>query len=338
MGGADVNLLTSFDNISGYDKVFISKVFTDTYIEPEILTLPNVSYGGTGFFYDKAEPLPYEVEHHMPDYHLYDDYINSRIANGEKKEKYKYYTDYSIGFLTRGCFRKCKFCVNQNYDHAFQHSPLDEFYDKSRKKICMLDDNFLACSKWKELLEQVIATGKPFRFQQGMDERILTDEKCKLLFSGKYDGTMTFAFDNVEDYDLIKRKLELIRKYTSKPMRFYVFTGFDRNDKWDLDFWKQDIRDMFRRIDLLAEYGCLPYIMRFNRYVESPYKGIYITTARWCNQPNIFKKLTIKEFAAVVNKQVKSGDCADMRNVKLIEKDLPNVAEKYFDLKFKDKT
>ena len=53
--GHNVKLLLSYDDIENYDKVFISKVFTDTFINESILKLPNVEYGGTGFFFDKAE-------------------------------------------------------------------------------------------------------------------------------------------------------------------------------------------------------------------------------------------------------------------------------------------
>jgi hypothetical protein len=334
MGGVNVCLLNSYDDIDNYDKVFISKVFTDTYIDESVLQKPNVSYGGTGFFYDKAPKLPDEIEHCMPDYHLYDDFMKAKIKSGDKPANFKYYTDYSIGFLTRGCFRKCQFCVNQNYDRVMLHSPLQEFFDSTRKKICLLDDNILGCKDWKYLLEQLIDTGKPFRFQQGMDERILTPEKCKVLFSAKYDGDMTFAFDNVADYDLIERKLKLIREYTDKQMRFYCFCGFDRNDRWDAKFWKQDLYDLFKRIELLMRYKCVPYVMRFNRYVESPYKGISITTTRWCNQPSMFKTKSLREFAVACNKYYKSGESADYRYLMKVEQDVPELADKYFDLHF----
>ena len=48
---------------------------------------------------------------------------------------------------------------------------------------------------------------------------------------------------------------------------------------------------------MLMRYHCLPYIMRFNRYEESPYRGVYITIARWCNQPSFYKKKSLREFA-----------------------------------------
>ena len=80
--GCDVILKMDYEDLQSYDKVFISKVFTDTPIDEEILRLPNVQYGGTGFFYDKAPKLPDEVEHHMPDYHLYDDWVNEKLRGG----------------------------------------------------------------------------------------------------------------------------------------------------------------------------------------------------------------------------------------------------------------
>ena len=107
--GENVILKTDYENLSDFDKIFIAKVFTDTPIDSEILKLPNVVYGGTGFFYDNAQPLPFEIEHSMPDYHLYDDWLKLHDKGGTE---FKAYKDYSIGFLTRGCFRHCVFCVN----------------------------------------------------------------------------------------------------------------------------------------------------------------------------------------------------------------------------------
>ena len=150
--GHSVELKLDYLELFKYDKVFISKVFTDTEIDDNILILDNVEYGGTGFFYVKAPKLPYDIEHHMPDYHLYDSWVEEQLKNGGKAKDYKYYTDYSIGFLTRGCFRQCSFCVNKNYKRVEKHSPLLEFLDESRKKICLLDDNFLGCSNWEEML------------------------------------------------------------------------------------------------------------------------------------------------------------------------------------------
>ena len=59
--GDDVELLLSYDNLDQYDKVYISKVFTWTKVPEEVLTMENVEYGGTVFYYDKAPKLPYEI-------------------------------------------------------------------------------------------------------------------------------------------------------------------------------------------------------------------------------------------------------------------------------------
>lgn len=334
--GNNVEIVTDYGKINAYDRVYISKVFTDTCVPEDVLHLPNVCYGGTGFFYDKATPLPDEIEHSMPDYHLYDIWVNEQIANGTKATQLKYYTDYSIGFLTRGCFRQCEFCVNKNYRKVSVHSPLKEFWDASRPKICLLDDNFFGCHEWKRMLAELKETNVPFQFKQGLDERLLTDERCEMLFSSKYDGDFIFAFDNVADYDLIEQKLKLIRVHTHKTPKFYVLCGFDRNDHWDESFWKQDLWDLWVRIELLMRYGCLPYIMRYNRYVESPYAGIYVTIARWCNQPSFFKKKSLREFVLADNTGKKTAS-ASTRYLCKVEQELPELAQAYFDIKYTDK-
>lgn len=319
---------TDYNGLSAYDKVFISKVFTDTEVPEGVLGGDNVSYGGTGFFYDKAPPLPEVIEHQKPDYHLYDEWVNEQIKNGAREQDFSYYRDYSIGFLTRGCFRKCEFCVNRNYNRVMQHSPVDEFLDESRPKICLLDDNFLGSPRWKEILLDLQSRGKPFQFKQGLDERLLTDESCMLLFRSKYDGDYIFAFDNIADSVLIEKKIELAREYTTAALKFYCFCGYDRQGKWDEDFWQKDIFDLLKRVEILARHGCVPYVMRYARYTESPYRGLYITIARWCNQPNFFKKKTLHEFA-----EANGTKSACYRYVRDFEERFPEVAF-YLDFRF----
>lgn len=226
--GDEVVLKTDYEGLEDFDRVYLSKVFTDTFIPEGVLEKANVFYGGTGFFYDKAPNLPEEIEHCMPDYHLYDGWVQEKLDDGAKRNEYRFYLDYSIGFLTRGCFRKCQFCVNRNYDRVSIHSLLSEFMDPKRKKICLLDDNFLGHPEWKRMLEELKDTGKPFQFRQGLDERLLDDERCRELFLCRYDDVYTFAFDDIKDAEMIEKRLILARKYTDAPLRFYCFCGFDR--------------------------------------------------------------------------------------------------------------
>ena len=81
------------------------------------------------------------------------------------------------------------------------------------------------------------------------------------------------------------------------------------------------------------QYKCLPYIMRFNRYVESPYRGTYINVAAWANQANAFKKKSYREFVEYQqSRHVK--ECSETRYLKAVEKDMPDLANRYFDMKF----
>ena len=316
-----------------FDKIIISKVFTDTPIPLQIKHLDICEYGGTGFYYDKAEPLPDYIEHHKPDYNLYDEWVNEQINNGGKKLNYKYYLDYSIGFTSRGCFRKCPFCVNKNYDKVILHSPIEEFIDQDRKYICLLDDNILGYGQWKSIFDSLQKTGKRFEYKQDMDLRLITEEKAKILTESKYIGKYIFAFDNINDKESIEEKLKLWKKYCiiDQKTKLYVFCGFDRNDKWDYSFWVQDIKDTFERIKILMKYGCLPYIMRFNRYGESPYKGTYINIARWCNQPNFYTKKNYREFCFA-----NGENSSTVKYLNELEENHSDIAKEYFDLRFDD--
>lgn len=353
--GADVELKLDYENLDAYDTVTISKVFMDTEIpcEPEdkslkteesialfykdnpVLNSPNVEYGGTGFYYDKAPALPDEIEHIMPDYHLYDEWVAQQIENGTKPKDLTYYTDYSIGFTTRGCIRGCKFCVNKNYKKCVLHSPVREFVDESRPYICLLDDNVLACADWRKVFDDLAEVGKCAKFKQGVDERLLTDEKCEALFGCKHVGRRVFAFDNIKDKDLIISKLEMIRRHTEQSVQFYTFCAFNHNKPYhyDKEFWGNDIRELFERIKILMTYNCLPYVMKYKDYELSPYRGLYILIARWCNQPAFLNKKTLREFAIANQKGVKP-ECASMRYIREFETDFPDIAREYFDTRF----
>ncbi|MDD4778980.1 MAG: hypothetical protein PHT02_00055 [Tissierellia bacterium] len=281
-----------------YDKIYISKVFEDTPIPLQIKHLDNVVYGGTGFYYDNALDLPYEIEHHMPDYHLYDEWVNQMMNNGWKRKEFEYYLDYSIGYTTRGCFRQCSFCVNKKYKKVFLHSSIDEFLDESRPYICLLDDNVLGFGLWEKILDSLIATKKPFQFKQGMDLRIMTDKKANKLSKVKYYGDYIFAFDHIKDKELIEEKLELWRKYNkNKSTKLYVLCAYDESETYNEEFWLKDIEDTFKRIFILAKYNCKPYIMRFKKYENSPYRGIYINLASWGNQPHLLKKMSFRQYS-----------------------------------------
>lgn len=327
--GSAVSLITSYNHIDEFDHIYISKVFTFTKIPQRIIDLPNVTIGGTGFFEDGGQDLPPEIEHHMPDYTLYDDYVQHQIEAGYDPKRFSDYQDYSIGFTTRGCFRKCAFCVNKKYDRAVKHSPISEFYDSTRPFIYLWDDNFFAYSGWEEIFDELEGTGKPFQFRQGLDLRLMTDKKARRLSQSKYHGDIIFAFDHIEDRDLIERKLKIWKRYSNKTTKLYVLCAYDSQDI-------QDVINTFERIKILMSYGCLPYIMRYESYKTSEFKDLYTQLARWCNQPQFFKKKSFRQFCEA-NQAVHKGKdtfCASYQCLLEMDKKYPEVTKKYFDLRF----
>ena len=226
--GCSVTLAEDFSviNPADFEAVFVSKVFDFTKVDDALLDMPNVYCGGTGFFFDKATPLPYEIEHHMPDYHVYDDFIANDTKHVKQKTFWKDYRDYSIGFATRGCFRQCPFCVNRHYKKVEFNAHISEFHDPATKGIILLDDNILGYAKWKEVFAELTDINKPFVFKQGMDIRLMTTEKARILDGVRYIDDFIFAFDNIEDAPEIEQKLKLWREHCNKPTKLYVLSGF----------------------------------------------------------------------------------------------------------------
>lgn len=303
--------------------------------------------GGTGFFEDGGRDLDYCIEHYMPDYSLYEPYVLQKISEGRDPAYYSDYRDVSIGFTSRGCFRKCSFCVNRKYDKAFVHyTGIKEFYNPYCKVIYLWDDNFLALGKrCIPILKELNETGTPFQFRQGLDIRLMNDEFAEILSKSRYYGDYIFAFDHIQDKEKISEKLGMWRKYCKKETKLYVLCGYDShtNDpKYAISKdYSQDERDLidigntFERIHILMKHGCLPYIMKYILYKESKYRGIYVQLGRWCNQPAIFKKMSFEEFCQRNQYYAKTDKpCAALRALNLLKEDAPDLYEKYAKLKF----
>lgn len=160
----------------------------------------------------------------------------------------------------------------------------------------------------------------------------MTDEKAKLLNESKYHGDYIFAFDHIRDKDLIENKLKIWKdncKTKSQTTKLYILCGYESQDI-------NDIVNTFERIKILMKYGCLPYIMRYKDYEKSKYRGTYINLARWCNQPNFFKKMSYRQYCEANQERTKTKICSAMRYLNEFEKDYPEIAAKYYDMKFED--
>ncbi|GAI38731.1 unnamed protein product, partial [marine sediment metagenome] len=114
------------------DITYASCVFT--WNKKRISTAPNEAVvGGSGI--DLTTELPPEVEHIMPDYSLY-----PRV-------------DFSLGFTSRGCIRKCPWCIVPEKEGQIKpRSRIYEFWDRRHRKITLLDNNLLAAPNWQQTM------------------------------------------------------------------------------------------------------------------------------------------------------------------------------------------
>lgn len=220
------------------DRVYMSKVFTFTPDYQHPVNAAEVIKGGTGYFYpDGGAALPDEVEHCYPDYGLYPEITK----------------DTAYGFLSRGCPRGCGFCIVGEKEGrcAKKVADLSEFW-RGKKRIVLLDPNITACKDWKELFWQLIDSGAWVDFSQGLDIRMMTTEKVKLLKKMKIKR-VHFAWDRYEDKEEIVPKFKAFQKIVGwdyRKMGVYVLCNFDTTLDQDLE-----------RIYTLRDLGYTPYVM-----------------------------------------------------------------------------
>ena len=76
--------------------------------------------------------------------------------------------------------------------------------------------------------------------------------------------------------------------------------------------------------------------MRHKNYLGTPYEGIFVQLARWCNQPNMFRTLSFREFIMKNQELVKTPGfiSAPLRAMQKFEADHPDIAARWFDRHF----
>jgi len=253
--GDSVEFVNLFDK---YDLVYQSKVFTFTPDYEYIPQADAVVIGGTG--YDLDNKIKSEIESCCPDYSLYN------IKN------------VAYGFLTRGCPCNCKFCIVAKKEglKSYKVADLKEFW-RGQKEIKLLDPNLLACKDSLELLKQLVDSKAYIDITQGLDARLLTDEKTNLIKQLKIK-MLHFAWDGMKHSDLIIKNLESFQKQTGinyRKAKVYVLVNFNTTLEEDL-----------YRIYKLKELGYDPYVMIFEKWNAS--KTIK-RMARWVNNKWIWR-------------------------------------------------
>ena len=256
------------------DKVYVSKVFSFSPDFEYFIDADEVIYGGSGYCIDlvggkevfnksKDIDLSPEIEHIMPDYSLYG------------------ITDTAYGFLSRGCPRGCHFChVEAKEGRASRKvADLNEFWN-GQKNIVLCDPNILASREWKDLLQQLIDSKAWVDINQGLDIRLMTEEKAEMLKQIKIKQ-WHFAWDRYQDKDKIIPKFKMFKEITNineRNLIVYVLCNYDTTIEQDLE-----------RIYTLREMGYWAYVMLYDKE-HIPQGHILKKLARWVNNRFIFAK------------------------------------------------
>lgn len=255
------------------DKVYMSKVFSFSPDFELCIDADEIVEGGSGYcislvngkeVFDKSKDtdLPPEIEHIYPDYSLYG------------------ITDTAYGFLSRGCPRGCSFCHVEAKEgrRSIKVADLNEWWS-GQKNIVLCDPNILACKQWKDLLQQLIDSKAWVDINQGLDIRLMTEEKAEMLKKMKTKN-LHFAWDRYQDKEKIQPKFKMFKEITGidfRKLSVFVLCNFDTTFEQDRE-----------RVEWLLDNGYTPYVMLYNK--EGIPKGhILKKFQRWCNNKIILR-------------------------------------------------
>lgn len=248
-----------------YDRVYMSKVFDDTYSpdHPEPVNAKEIIKGGTGYGLDNK--LPEEIEHMYPDYSLYPELTK----------------DTAYGFLSRGCPRGCPFCIVKDKEgrKSYKVADLSEWWN-GQTNIVLCDPNILACREHMDLLQQLADSKAWVEINQGVDARMLTSENIEALNQVKIKD-IHFAWDLMDQSDAVLRGLDLYRESCKRKPHgnfgiVYVLTNFNTT-----------MQENLHRVYTLRDMGYAPFIMIYDK-PHAP-RDVRLL-ARWVNNKRIFKK------------------------------------------------
>jgi len=204
-----------------------------------------------------------EAEKYLPSYDLL-----------ETVDKWKNWKK-SIVFTSRGCIRKCPFCVVPKLEGKIRPviDDISKFIYPGHTEIVLWDNNFLASPNWKKILDQMSDIGIKVDFNQGLDARLIDEEKTSILSDLKI-SSIRMAYDSVVEKDSVERAVSLFENsgFRKRKILFYSLYNF-----YNPTDGRGDTPQSFLGIIKdIANLGCVSYPMRYephtalikNRYIS----------------------------------------------------------------------
>ena len=163
---------------------------------------------------------------------------------------------------------------------SYKVADLSEFWH-GQKNIVLCDPNLLACKDWKPLLQQLIDSRATLDINQGLDIRMMTEEKAEMLCRCKIDQ-IHFAWDRYEDGPMIIPRLRMFREVWERTRKWnehgkivYTLVNFDTTKEQDLE-----------RIYTLRDLGYWAYVMIYDKAHQ--HDRFYKDLQRWVNNRILF--------------------------------------------------
>ena len=279
-----------------YEKIFASAIFTrskDICLKLQEQYGDKIEIGGTGW--DLKKELDPVIEHMKPDYDLYTaEEIAGRMrgimTKQRKLEKATEIVNAGMGFTSRGCVRECGFCFVPKKEGKFRDVAEIKDLINPKSNILILHDNNLTADpycidKLREIKERKLIVD----INQGLDVRLITEEKAKALSEVKHLRSLHYAWDLMTFEDKVIEGIKTLSKYI-KPYRHMCFMLVGFNTTFEEDIY---------RFKKLREFKVDPYVMIYNQKKDLRLKHF----ARWVNG-RIYKSCAWEEYEPWIKSQV----------------------------------
>ena len=250
-----------------YDRVYSSKVFTFT--EECLYLPPDTIKGGTG--YGLYNELPPEIDGMFPDYTIYPA------------------CDYAIGFLTRGCIRRCPWCVVPKKEGMIRaYRTWREIKRPDSKKIVFMDNNVLACPHGVDQMQDMIGQDVRIDFNQGLDARLIDDHIADILSRLKWIRFIRMSCDTDAMLEVVTGAIRHLQDHGVKPYRVFVY------------LLVQDVVSAEKRAVALRDMGAEVFAQPYRDFTNNTEPAHDLKRlARWVNDKAIFKTVpTFAEYGA----------------------------------------